>query len=94
MNATPTRTAVLRLIRESLEDDEPKNEIRQGNTDKPFLKLGIESLEVMNVLFEVEQAFGVEIPDAQAMTITVDELVTRVVGQNGQAVIGATEETE
>ena len=49
--------------------------------DTTFESLGIDSLDKINLSFEVEEAFGIEIPDASIGTIrTVGDMVEGVRG--------------
>ncbi|HUK88025.1 MAG TPA: acyl carrier protein [Terriglobales bacterium] len=51
----------------------------QVSLDKSFEELGMDSLDNMNLLFEVESAFNINIPDEEARAIrTVREVVDGV----------------
>lgn len=51
----------------------------QVSLDKSFEELGMDSLDNMNLLFEVESAFNISIPDEEARSIrTVREVVDGV----------------
>jgi len=48
-------------------------------TDATFDELGIDSLDRLNILFELESAFDIDIPDEEARGIqTVKQIVERV----------------
>lgn len=54
----------------------PENEIRP---DTRLTELGIDSLDALNILFALEESFGITIPDEQARSIrTVDDMVTTI----------------
>lgn len=51
----------------------------QVSLDKSFEELGMDSLDNMNLLFEVESAFNISIPDEEARSIrSVREVVDGV----------------
>ena len=44
-------------------------------------ELGIDSLDALNILFALEESFGITIPDEQARNVrTVDDMVTMIQG--------------
>ena len=44
-----------------------------------FDELGIDSLDKINILFELENEFDIEVPDEQARSITsIDEMIARL----------------
>jgi acyl carrier protein len=48
-------------------------------TDAAFDELGIDSLDKINILFELENEFDIDVPDEQARCITsVDEMIARL----------------
>jgi len=48
-------------------------------TDSKFEELGIDSLDKINILFELESAFDVDVPDEQARSITsVGEMIAQL----------------
>jgi acyl carrier protein len=56
--------AVKRVPRESL------------TTDKTFAELGLDSLDAINLIFEIESEFDISVPDEQAKSITsVSQLI-------------------
>lgn len=56
----------------------PKTDIRP---DTQLAELGIDSLDALNILFALEESFGITIPDDQARSIrTVDDMVTTIQG--------------
>jgi len=47
--------------------------------DAAFDELGIDSLDKINILFELENEFDVDVPDEQARSIrSVDEMIARL----------------
>ena len=61
----------------------PAESIRPNAT---LAELGLDSLDKINVLFELESAFDVDIPDEDARNIsTVDEIISKL-----QAVVSQT----
>lgn len=54
----------------------PENEIKP---DTKLTELGIDSLDALNILFALEESFGITIPDEKARGIrTVDDMVTTI----------------
>lgn len=75
MNRAELEQKILSIIREqkTLPD-----EIRP---DLQLAELGIDSLDALNILFALEEAFGITIPDEQARQMkTVDDMVTMIQG--------------
>lgn len=75
MNRDELEQKILSIIREqkTLPD-----EIRP---DLQLAELGIDSLDALNILFALEEAFGITIPDEQARQMkTVDDMVTMIQG--------------
>lgn len=52
------------------------NDIRP---ETPLAELGIDSLDALNILFALEESFGISIPDDKARGIrTVDDMVSTI----------------
>ena len=72
--------AILAIVNEELaqrEDISENTAIREG--------LGLDSLQLAELLFEVEEKFGVKIPDEQAQRLrTVRELVDIIEAKEGK----------
>jgi acyl carrier protein len=63
---------VVTLISETQEISREKIEI-----DSNFEQLGLTSLNALSIVFEIENEFGVTIPDDEALTVTnIRQLVT------------------
>jgi len=75
MNRAELEQKILSIIREQKTLPE---EIRP---DLQLAELGIDSLDALNILFALEEAFGITIPDEQARQMkTVDDMVTMIQG--------------
>lgn len=54
----------------------PRDAIRPDST---FVELGIDSLDRLNILFDLESEFGIEVNDEEAKRVTkVSEMVTGI----------------
>jgi acyl carrier protein len=54
----------------------PHNDIRP---ETQLAELGIDSLDALNILFALEESFGISIPDDKARAIrTVDDMVSTI----------------
>lgn len=47
--------------------------------DRPLTELGYDSLDALNILFDIEQTFGIEIDDDQARDIRTLSLMVEAV---------------
>jgi acyl carrier protein len=71
MKATPEK--VLEIIRSSGNSDIDSKELI---VDKPLSEQGIDSLDIMSLLLNLEEAFGVKIPDEEIdKGVSIDSLV-------------------
>ena len=49
--------------------------------DFPLADLGIDSLDALNIIFEVEEAFGITVPDETARSMrTTNDMVSAIEG--------------
>lgn len=49
------------------------------SADSSFEELGIDSLDRINILFELESAFDIQVPDDEARSITsIRDIITRL----------------
>ena len=76
MERTELEQKILSIIQD--EKTLPLTDIRP---DTQLADLGIDSLDALNILFAIEESFGITIPDEQARSIrTVDDMVTTIQG--------------
>ena len=55
----------------------PENSI---GPETPLQDVGIDSLDALNILFQIEETFAIAIPDDRARAVrTVDDIITAVV---------------
>jgi acyl carrier protein len=74
MNRTELEQKILAVIHE--QKTLSPNDIR---ADTQLAELGIDSLDALNILFALEESFGITIPDEKARSIrTVDDMVTTI----------------
>jgi acyl carrier protein len=74
MNRTELEQKILAVIHE--QKTLSQNDIR---ADTQLAELGIDSLDALNILFALEESFGITIPDEKARSIrTVDDMVTTI----------------
>jgi len=67
----PTREAITAIISE-----EARIDVEKLKPEETLVSLGIESLDVVSVLFAIEEKFGVEIPQEEiASTETLEQFV-------------------
>jgi acyl carrier protein len=69
---TTTTESVINIIK----DINPKTEVDAGNTGAVLFDLGLDSLDHASVLLQIEEEFGIKIPDAESeLLVTVDAIV-------------------
>lgn len=67
-----------------IKDINPKTGVHAGNTGTELFDLGLDSLDHASVLLQIEESFGIKIPDADSETlITVDAIVKFIEAQAG-----------
>ena len=75
MNRAELEQKILSIIREQ------KTLPEAIRPDLQLAELGIDSLDALNILFALEEAFGITIPDEKARSIkTVDDMVSMIEG--------------
>ena len=80
-----TRDAVFALIRDHLADELGLDPEEVGEDSRLREDLGADSLDLYNLVQELEDTHGVKIPDEQAARIlTVGEAVDRVLEHGGE----------
>ncbi len=51
----------------------------QLDPDRPLSEVGVDSLDALNILFAIEETFGISVPDDQARKIrTLNDMVRTV----------------
>lgn len=69
-------------ILEAIEKANVVADIKEIDFDKPLREQGVDSLDFSGVLFNVEETFGIEIPDADIDGIqTINQIVAYVNGK-------------
>lgn len=88
MSSTAVEARIVELIRLRY----PKLQ-HENVAGRPFQELGVDSIELLNLVFEVEESFGIAIPnDALAGVSTTNALanvVAELLAQAGQQAPGA-----
>ncbi len=64
MNPEEVASRVLRIIA-----DNQKKDISVVTIDSSFEELGIDSMDAVNIVFEIESKFGVNVPDEEMKNI-------------------------
>ncbi len=66
-------------ILEAIENTSLVSDVMALDSDKPLRDQGIDSLDFSSVLFNIEEEFGIEIPDADIDGLqTINQIVTYV----------------
>lgn len=83
-----TRQAVAKKIRELLESLKPETTLPVDTTFEGLnlsSDLGLDSLDMINVLFQLEEAFGVKVPDDDDDLLNIEALCNFIVKNSDPA---------
>jgi acyl carrier protein len=88
MSSTEIEATIVELIRLRY----PKLQLEKLE-ERPFQELGVDSIELLNLVFETEEKFGISIPNEALAGVRTAAALARVVeqllAQAGQAAPGA-----
>jgi len=73
---------ILAILEKEMTEADMKFDEKKVNFSKTFIELGFDSMQVMNLLVDMEDKFNIYVPDEEFMSITLGEYLERVVANS------------